>query len=419
MTDKAGLLLKPNIYIDVTETLATGKATGIERVVRRITDQLTKGKDRQRVHVVAALDGQFYKLNTVGLERLMSPTMSLAGHEQSSLSRVAVTILSQVPHLFLVVLNISKSRRFRPLVTPMITGYPVSFYRGDVIVLLDSYWGGVSSIVAARRARDQGAKVISAIYDLIPITHPHFMTASIALAFPRKLMEALKISKGALAISESSANELRHWLGRRLPNLKVLSFPLGYERPQSPTATREGNIVSYTMVGTIEPRKGHEFVLHAFEERWLKGDTCTLTFVGRMGWVPQSTQTRMTQLIEDGHLKVIHGANDDELATIMQATDALIMASKVEGFGLPIIEALTLGIPTLLSRIDVFEEIAGKHAVYFDPFKVDSLIDAMKEVESCPSHWRALAMAFTWPTWGHCAEIFLSEVDLISAEQSN
>ncbi|MFZ8321283.1 hypothetical protein ACO1LD_13900, partial [Staphylococcus aureus] len=65
-----------------------------------------------------------------------------------------------------------KERRFAPLLRSLTDEQPVDFSGGDVLLLLDSYWAGTSTITAARAARRVGARVISAIYDIIPITHP-------------------------------------------------------------------------------------------------------------------------------------------------------------------------------------------------------------------------------------------------------
>lgn len=404
------------IIIDVTETVVTGKWTGIERVVRRLCTELEKQQragEGPEIRLVVAIAGWFHELNPTGIGELVRPTQVQAQHAGGR-ARLVGNVLSHVPPLLLAVQNFLKQRQVRAALQTLCDPEPIVLGPGDLVLLLDSYWAGTSSIAAARHARDTGALIVSTIYDLIPITHAEYMTRSLSTIFPRRILEALRTSDGAIAISQYSADELRRWLGRRLPNLPIQAFFLGND-PTVPPSSQEGVFDKrYTMVGTIEPRKGHDLVLDAFERRWAEGDDCRLTIVGKIGWASPSTRARLTALKDEGRFRIVHNADDAELAAILAQTDAVIMASKIEGFGLPIVEALALDIPVLASDIPIFREIGGDTILRFAADSCNDLIAAMEKLEANPTLYRERARAFSWPSWNMAAQRLIATLEAMS-----
>jgi glycosyltransferase involved in cell wall biosynthesis len=77
-------------------------------------------------------------------------------------------------------------------------------------------------------------------------------------------------------------------------------------------------------------------------------------------------------------LFVIEDPDDDELAALYRGCAGMLLASRGEGFGLPLIEAAQFGAPVIASDIPVFREIAGSHASYVDIGSVDALADALE-----------------------------------------
>jgi glycosyltransferase involved in cell wall biosynthesis len=397
------------INIDVTETLSTGKWTGIERVVRRLSAELAAvSPEKPEIRLVAAMSGHFHALNAAGLERFLRPAGGGGqGGGGGRVTRAAVAFLVHFPALLRLVQSIKRERELAPVLPGLIEAERADFGPGDQVLLLDSYWSGTSAIVAAGHARRAGASVVSAIYDLIPITHPHYMMPSLVSAFPGKTLEALRISDGAIAISKYSADELRRWLGTRLPGLPIRWFHLGNDPGAAPQDSAHAFGRNYTMIGTIEPRKGHALVVDAFERRWAAGDDCRLTMVGKIGWAEPELVARLAALKGEGRLRLIHDADDAQLAAILAETDAVIMASKIEGFGLPIVEALALDIPVIASDIPIFREIGGDTILAFDVDDSTSLVAAMERFEANPEEYRARARAFAWPSWNAAAHQML------------
>ena len=145
---------------------------------------------------------------------------------------------------------------------------------------------------------------------------------------------------------------------------------------------RKADENSFLMVGTIEPRKGHEIVLNTFERLWGKGQDDKLCIIGRPGWNMDSFAERLRSHPEAGkRLLLIENASDELLLDAYQKADALIQASAGEGFGLPLIEAGDYGKPVLCSDIPVFHEIGGENVLYFrrDPEGLADCIRYFKE----------------------------------------
>ena len=77
-----------------------------------------------------------------------------------------------------------------------------------------------------------------------------------------------------------------------------------------------------------------------------------------------------------------NGVTDDEYGELLNEAFALVSASRDEGFGIPVIEAMSQGTPAVISKIDIFQEIGGSAALYFDPEKPDSLVKAIEQLEN-------------------------------------
>lgn len=406
------------LNIDVTETLASGRWTGIERVVRRVIAELTTSVDPEiSIRLVAAVGGRFHVLNDRGLLRLNQHASGGKPTPPGRASRMLGTLLQFSAPLYTAAQSFYKRRQVEPQLTPLLARDPADFGACDVVFLLDSYWAGLSTVQAAIKARRQGSKVISALYDVIPITHPQYMTPLLGMIFPIYLRQALQISDGALAISRHSADELRRYLGTELPDLPISWFHLGHDSGAAAVPVLDhvtDQTRRYLIVGTIEPRKGHDIVLDAFDALWGNGSESHLTIIGKMGWASPAMQLRLDDHPElNRRLHVVHDASDSDLAAAMARADAVIMASSVEGFGLPIVEALASDTPVIASDIPVFREIGGDTLLYFKSGNSEDLAKTISAFEDDMPHWKAKARAFSWPSWQASTQTAVSFIKTI------
>ncbi len=92
-------------------------------------------------------------------------------------------------------------------------------------------------------------------------------------------------------------------------------------------------------------------------------------------------RSRLTRLAPQARLVFHDGVTDSAYAELLSNATALVHASKAEGFGIPLVEAMRLGTPVVVSDIPIFREIGGDAAVYFDPENPESLVAALWSLE--------------------------------------
>lgn len=120
------------------------------------------------------------------------------------------------------------------------------------------------------------------------------------------------------------------------------------------------------------------------------------------------TDTRKAELqtlvATGGQVEFINGVTDDEYHELLSNSLALVSASRDEGFGIPLVEAMSRGIPVVVSDIPIFKEIGGDAAVFFDQESPDAFASAIQSIsESEAWHKRSKksllqAQKFSWKT---------------------
>ena len=121
-----------------------------------------------------------------------------------------------------------------------------------------------------------------------------------------------------------------------------------------------------------------------------------------MSRVSEAEQARLSALAPRAHLVFHNGATDEDYFAQLRSATALVSASLDEGFGLPLVEAMRLGIPVVVSDIPIFREIGGEAALFFDPASPEALANAVQRLDT-PGEWASRselsasqAAQFTW-----------------------
>lgn len=284
---------------------------------------------------------------------------------------------------------------------------PAEAAPGDTLLLLDYTLGAEPAIL---RLRGRGVRISAVIYDLIPLTHPRFVQRP---HDPAAWFDWLsRNADQVLGISRYVEGTLRErWPDRRWTTGHFLlgaDFRQGPVPEPSPRLREALGGPCFLMVGTLEPRKGHAEVLAAFRLLWANGSPARLLVVGRVGWMVDALLREMRSSPELGRrLHLLTDAGDAELAAAYHGAVALIAASRVEGFGLPVVEALRCGLPVLASDIPVFREVGGAAAEYFPPGQPRVLADRLAAwVKSPPARRPDLP----WRSWDESVADLLSQV---------
>lgn len=131
-------------------------------------------------------------------------------------------------------------------------------------------------------------------------------------------------------------------------------------------------------VGTIEPRKNLKRLLCAWSQICSKINL-DLVIIGLSGWMVKDVIQNFNNL-SAYKIKYLDYVNDNELVEIISSSYALIYPSLYEGFGLPVIEAMSLGVPVITSNAGATKEIAGEAAILVDPLSVNSIRDGILNI---------------------------------------
>lgn len=121
-----------------------------------------------------------------------------------------------------------------------------------------------------------------------------------------------------------------------------------------------------------------------------------------MSRVEDAERKRLERLAPQAQLVFHNGASDEEYVATLRSAAALVSASLDEGFGIPLVEAMNLGVPVIVSDIPIFREIGADAAVYVDPRRPEQLAEAVRSLEA-PGEWerrsqrsRAVSERFRW-----------------------
>jgi len=297
----------------------------------------------------------------------------------------------------------------------------VDYEMNDIFLALDLSFGADASLPGFCRAlRNKGAKVVFVVYDILCVQHSQYFVPGAADAFSSWLLEVAK-SDGAVCISRSVAEDLRDWISQS-SSFEPRPFQVGWfhlgadiDKPAHPESFSEeaeatlsmiSSRLSFLMVGTLEPRKGHAQVLESFDHLWAAGIDVSLVIVGKQGWMVEELVDRLRDHPEiNRRLFWLPGISDDYLELVYEASTCVIAASYCEGFGLPLIEASQYSRPVIARDIPVFREVAGEHAWYFDALSPQELSFSLTKWLDLYAHGaHPKSDSMPWLTWSESAE---------------
>lgn len=297
---------------------------------------------------------------------------------------------------------------------------PLRIEEGDCLLMLDTSWGHYEHFTPIfTQIRERGGRVVHFIHDLLPIELPDCFPPGMRDMFERWMDFVVAQSDGVICVSRASAEAVsRAAQGRRALLQRPLRIGFSHNgadirepnagspalRPEL-VALASAGVPLYLMVGTLEPRKGHDTVLAAFEQLWAAGTSAALCLIGKEGWMMGPLAERLRTHPEAGRrLLWIPSASDAELMFAYESACGVIVASLNEGFGLPIIEAAQYGKPVIATDIPVFREVAGEGANYFPVGDAPALAALITHELAVPS----VLAPIHWLSWEQSAQSLLN-----------
>jgi len=290
-------------------------------------------------------------------------------------------------------------------------------------LLFNTGHSGLDEADYARRIQRYGLKPVFFVHDLIPLTHPEYCRAGEADRHERRMGTVLRMGQGVIVnsvVTRVDMEKYAHSVLRPMPPSVVAPLALAQLPPGDAQAPLE--YPYFVMLGTIEPRKNHWLILHVWRELAGRlGDaTPRLVVIGQLGWKCENVLDMLERC--DALKPVVirrSVCTDAELATWLRHARALLFASFVEGFGMPLVEALSLGVPAIASDLPVFREISGEIPDYLDPLDGAgwyALILEYARPDSPRRHAQLTRMqGYTAPSWNeHFAIVdnFLERLDV-------
>lgn len=260
--------------------------------------------------------------------------------------------------------------------------FPVGDWQGWTYVNV----GHCFRFESAMEAMPLDMKRLYFLHDVIPLTHPETQKVTSRAHF-RKFCEYVGHSNSDVIVSSQATVDAIATLpdGERKLLNSVASMqvcPLAVEERFAKRSDRVAKLQSckvagaktlrkgvleggdgamgyFLSVGTVEPRKNLELLVRVWEQLVESGNAIPkLVWVGKFGWsCDKQLMRRFERLQQQGFAELRSGVSDPELLELMAGAIALLFPSKIEGWGLPLSEALALRVPVIASRIAVFEEV--------------------------------------------------------------
>ena len=245
-------------------------------------------------------------------------------------------------------------------------------------------------------------KPVFFIHDTIPIELPEFCSEGAADKHMTRMRTVAEHAKLLLVNSEYTAGSVRsHLTSEGIAVPEIAPIPLGVDHWFADRASLHPpvNAKPYALcVGTIEPRKNLPFLLAVWRRlvEEMGENTPRLVIVGRRGWENEN----VIDIFERSsflapYLVEVSGLSDAGMASLMAGACVLLAPSFSEGFGLPVAECLSLGVPVIASDIPAHREVAGDYATLIDPLDGPNWLRAIKSYFQAESNERKNAVEKT------------------------
>ena len=236
-------------------------------------------------------------------------------------------------------------------------------------------------------------KLVVTVHDLVPLTHPETLTLRGSLWHEKMLKRVVESAASIVVPTHAIENSLRtHFSSHNLDGRVFVaggasSLPIPDDTDRS-LIPRQKYIV---FLGTIEPRKRVDALIAAVS----KLRDISLVVIGNNGWGDVNV-TSLAQFygLPPDRFHHVSNATDQQVSNLISDAQALILPSEAEGFGLPLVEAMSLGTPIIYSDDPALSEVASNVGIKVKRNKstdifASQLADAIEEISENSDRYRA------------------------------
>jgi glycosyltransferase involved in cell wall biosynthesis len=365
------------------------------------------------IDVTRLLDRRMQGRMPTGIDRVSLEYVRYFGARSTALVRYAgqwIELSSQNSKQVFEAL-LSPLRNLSPLIRRLVLrAFPRSIGRRFSVprFLFNTGHNGLEKMDYVYRLQVSGLKPLFFVHDLIPLTHPEYCRPGEAGRHRARMNMVLGTGHGVIVNSATTLEVLSAYARANdflippavVAPLAPAQFPvpgIGHPPLDKPY---------FVILGTIEPRKNHWLLL----QLWRQMITCLgeaaprLVVIGQRGWECDNVLALLERCKTLKGFVIEHpDCTDAELASWLQHAQALLFPSFTEGYGMPLVEALALGVPVIASDLPVFREIAGDVPEYIDPLDGKRWGELIMEYTVTQSpvrvNQRRRIAGFVAPTW--------------------
>ena len=230
------------------------------------------------------------------------------------------------------------------------------------------------------------------VHDLVPLRFPEWVEPATVRMHGPKYKNAARTCDRVFVNSRFTGSEVVELLG--VPEERVVVAYPGIDPRFRAEGERADLGGSYVLgVSTLEPRKNLPALVAAFVVLRQRRPELTLALAGLEGWEERP-------LAAEG-VRLLGFVSDEELARLYRGASAFAYPSRFEGFGIPVVEALASGTPTVVSSHPSLDEASGDVALRADPDDPEAFAAALEAALDAPRGMGVEhASRFTWRACG-------------------
>jgi glycosyltransferase involved in cell wall biosynthesis len=243
-------------------------------------------------------------------------------------------------------------------------------------------------------------KLILTVHDLIyyhhPVPPPH-LNAVIRFGwrlFHLSYAPERFLLSGASAVATVSEITKRELIAKRLTSRPIGVIHNAPERTAKPAVRTDVPEKTLIYMGTFMPYKDVETLIRGVA---LLGNY-TLELLSSIAPARKAELANLASQL-GAKVEFFDGVSDEQYREHLAKTTALVSASRDEGFGIPLVEAMNLGVPLVITDIDIFHEVAGDAGIYFEAGNAHAFAAAVRRLETKPTSPKKLiaqSKTFDW-----------------------
>lgn len=252
--------------------------------------------------------------------------------------------------------------------------------------------------------------VVTTLHDFVWIDHPDvsqptfFKARTIQTFAKQAIPTALRLSDRVIVISEPTRQRARAYIDDKKMVLISHGVETSFFEPPKPLEGDFAELITdkkpyIVAIGNDKKYKNLHLLIDAFTIAAEQGLKARLVLIG-------DCQGLNEQIVHTGQsewITLTDNVDDETLHGLLGHAKAFVFPSKVEGFGLPVLEAMAMGVPTLIARREPMLSIADEAALYFDPDNAPALANLLERLltdqalaRRYSARGRARARQFCW-----------------------